>query len=196
MLCQFLPHSKVNQLWVAGAQSRLTLCVPWPVAHQAPLFMGFSRQEYWNRLSFPPPGDLPDSGIEPASLVSPTLAGGFFTIAPPGKPLNQLYIYTYIPALLDPTLPILPLQLITEHRGELLVLYSSFLLATYFTPGSVYMLMLPSQLIPSCPPHPHVPPVCVSIPALQIRSSVPLFQISHICVNIHGTCIQWTITYP
>ena len=104
-----LPHSKVNQLWVAGAQSRLTLCVPWPVAHQAPLFMGFSRQEYWNRLSFPPPGDLPDSGIEPASLVSPALAGGFFTIAPPGKPLNQLYIYTYIPALLDPTLPILPL---------------------------------------------------------------------------------------
>ena len=40
--------------------------------------MGFSRQEYWNGLSFPLPGDLPDPGIEPASPVSPALAGGFF----------------------------------------------------------------------------------------------------------------------
>ena len=41
--------------------------------------MGFSRQENWSRLSFPPPGDLPDPGIEPVSSVSPALAGGFFT---------------------------------------------------------------------------------------------------------------------
>ena len=41
---------------------------------------GFSRQEYWSELSCPPPGDLPDPGIKPASLVSPPLAGGFFTI--------------------------------------------------------------------------------------------------------------------
>ena len=41
------------------------------VAHQAPLSMGFFRQEYWHGLSFPPPGDLPDSGIEPTSPVSP-----------------------------------------------------------------------------------------------------------------------------
>ena len=40
---------------------------PWTVAHQAPLFMGFSRQEYWSGLSFPPPEDLPDLGIEPGS---------------------------------------------------------------------------------------------------------------------------------
>ena len=79
MLCYFLLYCKGNQLWVAGAQSRLTLCVPWPVAHQAPLSMGFSRQEYWNRLPFPPPGDPPDAGIKPTSLVSPALAGGFFT---------------------------------------------------------------------------------------------------------------------
>ena len=45
--------------------------------------MGFSRQEYWSGLPFPPPGDLPDSGVERASLV---LAGGFFTTVPPGKP--------------------------------------------------------------------------------------------------------------
>ena len=49
------------------------------VACQAPLSMGFSRQEYWSGLPFPPSGDLPDSGIEPATLKSPTLAGGFFT---------------------------------------------------------------------------------------------------------------------
>ena len=52
---------------------------PWTVAHQAPLSMGFSRQEYWSGLPCPPAGDLPDSGIEPATLKSPTLAGGFFT---------------------------------------------------------------------------------------------------------------------
>ena len=51
---------------------------PWTVAHQAPLFMGFSWQEYWNGLPFPPPGDLPDRGIKLASLVSPVLAGRFF----------------------------------------------------------------------------------------------------------------------
>ena len=49
------------------------------VAHEAPLFMEFSRQEYWNGLQFPTPRDLPDPGIEPTSLVSPALAGGFFT---------------------------------------------------------------------------------------------------------------------
>ena len=49
------------------------------VAFQAPLSMGFSRQEYWSGLLCPPPGDLPDPGIEPMSPVSPALAGGFFT---------------------------------------------------------------------------------------------------------------------
>ena len=52
---------------------------PWTAAHQAHLSMGFSRQEYWSGLPFPPPGDLPDPGIEPVSLMSPALTGGFFT---------------------------------------------------------------------------------------------------------------------
>ena len=56
----------------------------WTVARQAPLSMGFSRQEYWNRLPFPPPGN--DSEIEPAS---PALAGGFFITEPPEKPLQN-----------------------------------------------------------------------------------------------------------
>ena len=48
----------------------------WPA--KAPLCMGFSRQEYWSGLPCPPPGDLPDSGIEPTVLMSPALADGFF----------------------------------------------------------------------------------------------------------------------
>ena len=59
---------------------------PWTVACQAPLFMGFYRQEYWSGLPFPTPGDLPDPGIEPTSPVSPALVVGFFTTEPPGKP--------------------------------------------------------------------------------------------------------------
>ena len=46
---------------------------------------GIFQQEYWNGLPFPPPGDLPDPGIEPESLESPALAGGFFTTTLPGK---------------------------------------------------------------------------------------------------------------
>ena len=58
---------------------------PWTVTCQAPLSMEFSRQQYWSGLPFPTPGDLPNRGIEPMSLASPGLAGGFFTTEPPGK---------------------------------------------------------------------------------------------------------------
>ena len=58
----------------------------WSIACQAPLSMGFFRQEYWSGLPCAPPGDLPNPGIEPASLMSPALAGGFLPLAPPGKP--------------------------------------------------------------------------------------------------------------
>ena len=51
---------------------------PWTVAHQAPLSMGFSRQEYWSWWTCPPPGDLPNPGIEPAPLMFPAFAGRFF----------------------------------------------------------------------------------------------------------------------
>ena len=53
--------------------------IPWTMAHHGPVSMGFSRQEYWGGLPFPSPGDLPNPGIEPASLKFPALAGGFFT---------------------------------------------------------------------------------------------------------------------
>ena len=62
--------------------SRVRLCDPWTVAHQAPPSMGFSRQEYWSGLPFPSPGDLPNPGIEAGS---PTLQADALTSAPPGK---------------------------------------------------------------------------------------------------------------
>ena len=71
----------------------LLFATPWTAARLAPLSMEFPRKEYW--LSFPPPGDFLDPGIEPVSLASPTLAGGFFTTAPPGKPRNpRVCMYT------------------------------------------------------------------------------------------------------
>ena len=82
-------------------EAQIALCVPIhfscvllfvilrTVARQDPLSMGFSRQEYWNALPFPPPQGLPDPRIKPASLKSPALAGRFFLpLAPPGKPIQ------------------------------------------------------------------------------------------------------------
>ena len=61
-----------------------SLRLSWTIAHQAPLSMEFSRQEFWSELSFPPPGDLPDPGIEPGS---PALQADSLLSEPPGKPL-------------------------------------------------------------------------------------------------------------
>ena len=67
---QVSPTNRVH----AYALSCVRLCAtPWTVAHQAPLFNGFPRQEYWGRLPFPSPGNLPNPRIKPASLVSPAL---------------------------------------------------------------------------------------------------------------------------
>ena len=68
---------------------------PWTAAHQASLSMGFSKQEYWKGLPFPPSGDLPDLGIEPAS---PALADEFFTTKPPGKLPNTTIIIIFFVA--------------------------------------------------------------------------------------------------
>ena len=64
---------------VLVTQSCLTLCKPMDLAHQAPLSMGFSRQECWSRMPCPCPEDLPKPGIEPVSLTSLALAGRFLT---------------------------------------------------------------------------------------------------------------------
>ena len=68
---------KILQIWQCAQPFRCVqlFVTPWTVAHQAPLSMEFSRQEYWSGLPFPSAGDLPDPGIKPASLESPALAG-------------------------------------------------------------------------------------------------------------------------
>ena len=74
-MCAFLVVSVISSPFAS----------PCTAACQSLLSMGFSRQEYWSGLSFPPPGDLPDPGIEPQTPATPALAGGFFTTEPPGK---------------------------------------------------------------------------------------------------------------
>ena len=70
----------------------LLFAIPWTVAHQTPLSMGFSQQEYWGGLPFPSPGDLPNPGTEPMSLASPALAGGFFSTSATWKGLFAIDI--------------------------------------------------------------------------------------------------------
>ena len=74
-----------NLMFVCSLSLVQLLAALHTVAHQTPLSMGFSRQEYWSRLSFPTPGDLPDSGIKPKSLEFLALGGRLLTTAPPGK---------------------------------------------------------------------------------------------------------------
>ena len=75
---------KQNELLYSIESDSVT---PQTVTCQVPMSMGFSRQEYWSGLEFPPSGDLPDPGIKPAS---PALAGEFFTTKPLGKPVNKI----------------------------------------------------------------------------------------------------------
>ena len=85
-------------LWLSHVQLFAT---PWTVACQAPLYMGFSRQEYWSKLPFPSPGDHPNRGSEPRS---PTLQADSLPSEPPGKPCNvQHDKYNYhIPGMVEP----------------------------------------------------------------------------------------------
>ena len=64
----------------------------WTANCQVPLSMGFSRQQHWGGLLFPSPGDLPNPGIKPTSLVSPVLAGDCLRLGSPGKPNVSMYI--------------------------------------------------------------------------------------------------------
>ena len=82
MLSHTTERSRKMKMFIA--QKCLSLGDPWPVARQASLSMGFSRQEYRSGLPFLS-GDLPNPGIKSESPVSPALAGGFFTTEPPGK---------------------------------------------------------------------------------------------------------------
>ena len=84
--------------------SRVRLCATsWTVAHQAPLPMGFSREEYWSGLPFPPPGDLPNPGIKPVSPVASALQANPLSLSHLGKP-KMYVISAHIPlAKVSPT---------------------------------------------------------------------------------------------
>ena len=75
-MCQMLSHVRLFAAPVA----------PWTAAHQAPLSVEFSKQEYWSWVPFPPPGDLPNPGMEPTSPVSPVLQTDSSPTEQSGKP--------------------------------------------------------------------------------------------------------------
>ena len=79
------PYSFCKCKWSRSVMSNSA--TPWTEAYQAPLSMGFSRQQYWSRLPFPSPADLPDPGIEP---TSPALQVDSLLSEPPGKPLETM----------------------------------------------------------------------------------------------------------
>ena len=83
---QELRRQKVLKVKVLVAQSCPTLCDSWTVAHQAPLSMEFSRQEYWTGLPCPSLGDRPDPGIK---FEAPALKTDSVPSEPPGKPLRR-----------------------------------------------------------------------------------------------------------
>ena len=98
---------------------------PWTVACQAPLSVGFSRQEYWSELPCPPPGDLPDPGMELASLLSPALAGRFFTTSATwefqSKPemRSTVTVQSFFQSSLPSDTPVLPhLPLLQQGRSR------------------------------------------------------------------------------
>ena len=78
-VCVYVHAQSISCVWL--------FVTPWIGAHQTPLSLGFSRQEYCSGLPFPTPGDLADPRIKP---MSPALAGRFFTTVPPGKPLHMI----------------------------------------------------------------------------------------------------------
>ena len=85
-LAIYFTHGSVHMTMCGCVLSHLVVsdsATLWTVVPQAPLSMGFSRQEYWSGLPFPPPGDLPDPGIEPKSSMAAALTGRFFTTEPP-----------------------------------------------------------------------------------------------------------------
>ena len=86
-MCSSIMSKKVHACMLSCFSCIQLFVTPWTVAFQAPLPMGFSRQEYWSGLPFPSSEDLPDPGIEPRSLMSPALASGFFTTSVTWKPM-------------------------------------------------------------------------------------------------------------
>ena len=89
-----------KKLWAGKLSCFRVFATPWTLTHQAPLSMGVSRQEYWSRLPYPTPRDLPNPRIKLASPESPALAGAFFTTVQPGQ--VRVKVIQSCPTLCDP----------------------------------------------------------------------------------------------
>ena len=163
-----------------------TLCT---VAHQPPLSMGFSRQEYWSGLSFPSPGDLPDPRIKPASLMSPALTGRFFTTsttweAIPTIPTENSTIPTILYLLKTPHLPLTPYSTLSSvqslcHVQLFTTLWTTACQASLFITNSWSLLKLisielvmPSSHLIFCRPLLLLPPIPPSFRAFSSESTL------------------------
>ena len=120
---------------------------PGTVAHQAPLSMGFSRQEYWSRLPRSSTGDLPDPGMEPASLMAPALQAGSLPLVPPGKPrlstLWEVTIFHILQSFYSSEPVCSSSHMSASHSYKLLFFWSSPMLSGL--PRSVLPWTLPSD---------------------------------------------------
>ena len=126
LACMVLSHFSCVQLSV----------ILWTVARQAPLFMGFSRQEYWSVLPGPPPGDLPYLGIEPSNphLIALALAGWFFSTVPHGKPLCEI-TYAFISANMFKILKFWEINIWNlKHLSLWFIMLLSFMIGIYLHP--------------------------------------------------------------
>ena len=128
---------------------------PWTVARQAPQTMGFSRQEYWSGLPFPPPGDLPDPGIEPTSPASSALAGG-----PSGK-LSSVQLLSDLRLFATPWTAARQASLPITNSCSLLKLMS-------------IELVMPSNHLILCCPRLLLPSIFPSIRVFSNESALPI----------------------
>ena len=92
--------------------------IPWTVAHQAPLFMGFSNKEYWSELPFPTPRDLPNPEIRPACLTSPALASDSLPLSPQGRPHIGLFMAFWFISRLTGQVPLGGGSTWVHHRAH------------------------------------------------------------------------------
>ena len=146
-------RTNLAQRFCAGMFRRVWLFVtPWTVNSQAPLSMIFSRQQYWSGLPFPPPEDLPNPGIEPASPESPALVCRFFTTEPPAKPMTShkwsAQSFSRVRLSVTPWIAARQASLsITNSRSSLKLMSIESMM-----PSSHLILCRPLLLLPRIPP--------------------------------------------
>ena len=114
---------------------------PWTIPHQSPLSMEFSRQEYWNRLPFPSPGDLPNPGMDLIFLMSPALVGGFFTTSTTWEALKMTCPGTIFFFFLS------FISLVLNSGGRIVLLSKRFPILHLFIPPPPLKLLAATEFV-------------------------------------------------